>query len=181
MRSSTSEVKYHKLHGLMFLVVAEFPETDDGIREANQYMEANPNSGVLAVEDGIVILANNDDPGSSTDVDLVIERMKAAAKEDRWGRHGESVGLTLIIVDASRSGSFVWQIAGQRVKLAQVRALLEEAASRGDLPQTAGQNKLETVMDKFTSVPQIDGLFWYFENGVTEPRPVLINQAKWGK
>ncbi|MCU9527536.1 hypothetical protein [Pseudomonas mosselii] len=36
-------------------------------------------------------------------------------------------------------------------------------------------------MDKFTSVPEIDGLFWYFESGVTEPRPVLINQAKWGK
>lgn len=28
-------------------------------------------------------------------------------------------------------------------------------------------------MDKFTSVPEIDGLFWYFENGVTEPRPVM--------
>lgn len=35
-------------------------------------------------------------------------------------------------------------------------------------------------MDKFTNVPEIDGLFWYFENGATEPRPVLINRAKWG-
>ena len=47
------------------------------------------------------------------------------------------MGLTLIIVDVSRSGSFAWQIAGQRVKLAQVRALLEEAAAKGELPTEA--------------------------------------------
>lgn len=141
MSVTSTEVNYYKLHGLMFLVVAEFPETDEGIREANQYMEANPGVGVLAVEDGIVILANNDDPGAATDVDLVIKRMKAAAKADRWGRHGESVGQSLIIVDASRSGSFTWQIAGRRMKLSEIRALLEEAAARGDLPQISGQNK----------------------------------------
>lgn len=124
---------YHELHGLMFLVVAEFPETEDGIREANKYMEANPNSGVLAVVEGRVILANNDDPGAATDVDLVIEKMKAAAKADRWGRHGESFGLTLIMVDASRSGSYAWQISGRRARLAEVRALLEKAAANGEL------------------------------------------------
>ena len=109
--------------------------TEEGIREANQYMEANPGVGVLAVEDGTVILVHNDDPGASTDVDLVIERMKRAAKADRWGRHGETVGLTLIIVDASRSGSFAWKIAGRRVRLAEIRALLEDAAARGELPR----------------------------------------------
>ncbi|HBO5661730.1 TPA: hypothetical protein L4592_006128 [Pseudomonas aeruginosa] len=36
-------------------------------------------------------------------------------------------------------------------------------------------------MDKFTSVPEIEGLFWHFENGVSEPLPVLINRAKWGR
>lgn len=77
------------------------------------------------------------DPGAATDVDLVINRMKAKAKADRWGRGSESVGLTLIVVDVSRSGSFAWQIAGQRVKLAQVRALLEEAAAKGELPTEA--------------------------------------------
>lgn len=132
--STSTEPKYHTLYGLMFRIVAEYPETEEGIRDANQYMEANPGVGVLAVENGVVILAHNDDPGAESDVDLVINRMKAAAKADRWGRHGESVGLTLIMVDASRSGSFAWQIAGQRVKLAQVRALLEEAAAKGELP-----------------------------------------------
>ncbi len=133
--STSTEAKYHLHHGLMFLVLAEFPETEEGIREANQYMEANPGVGVLAVEDGTVILVHNDDPGASTDVDLVIERMKRAAKADRWGRHGETVGLTLIIVDASRSGSFAWKIAGRRVRLAEIRALLEDAAARGELPR----------------------------------------------
>ncbi|WP_122378048.1 hypothetical protein [Pseudomonas cannabina] len=35
-------------------------------------------------------------------------------------------------------------------------------------------------MEKFTAVPKVDGLFWYFEQGADVPRPVLINQAKWG-
>jgi hypothetical protein len=35
-------------------------------------------------------------------------------------------------------------------------------------------------MEKFTSVPEIDGLFWYFANDAAAPRPVQINQAKWG-
>lgn len=137
--STSIEPKYHRLYGLQFLVVAEYPETDEGIREANEYMECHPGVGVLAVEEGRVILANNDDEGAASDVDLIIQRMKLAAKADRWGRAGETVGLSLIIVDASRSGSFSWQISGKRVKLAEVRALLEEAAVRGELPIVATQ------------------------------------------
>lgn len=137
--STSIEPKYHRLYGLQFLVVAEYPETDEGIREANEYMECHPGVGVLAVEEGRVILANNDDEGAASDVDLIIQRMKLAAKADRWGQAGETVGLSLIIVDASRSGSFSWQISGKRVKLAEVRALLEEAAVRGELPIVATQ------------------------------------------
>ena len=36
-------------------------------------------------------------------------------------------------------------------------------------------------MEKFTSIPAIDGLFWYYAKGEPEPRPVLINQARYGK
>lgn len=135
--STSTEPKYHTLYGLKYRIVAEYPDSEEGTRDANQYMEANPGVGVLAVEDGKIILSHEDDPGAATDVDLVINRMKAKAKADRWGRGSESVGLTLIIVDVSRSGSFAWQIAGQRVKLAQVRALLEEAAAKGELPSEA--------------------------------------------
>ncbi|MBP5947961.1 hypothetical protein [Pseudomonas sp. P9(2020)] len=35
-------------------------------------------------------------------------------------------------------------------------------------------------MDKFTDLPEVDGLFWYFEKGVEDPRPVMIDQARWG-
>lgn len=36
-------------------------------------------------------------------------------------------------------------------------------------------------IDKFTDLPEVDGLFWYFEKGVEDPRPVMIDQARWGK
>ncbi|MEL0169836.1 MAG: hypothetical protein VW877_17085 [Pseudomonadaceae bacterium] len=35
-------------------------------------------------------------------------------------------------------------------------------------------------MKKHTSIPEIDGLFWYYSNTEAKPRPVLINQARWG-
>jgi len=37
-------------------------------------------------------------------------------------------------------------------------------------------------MEKFTSVAEVeaDGLYWYYENGVDAPRPVMITKAKWG-
>ncbi len=35
-------------------------------------------------------------------------------------------------------------------------------------------------MEKFTSVPSIDGVFWYFATSAQEPRLVQINRAKWG-
>lgn len=32
---------------------------------------------------------------------------------------------------------------------------------------------------KHTKIPAERGLYWYFENGNAEPRPVLINPEKW--
>ena len=92
---------------------------------------------MLAVEDARVILANNDDQGAATDIERVIERMKAAAVADRWGRHGESIGGKLFIVDASRNRSYAWRIAGERVKVARVWAELKAAADRGQLLEVA--------------------------------------------
>lgn len=34
-------------------------------------------------------------------------------------------------------------------------------------------------LQKHTAVPAEQGLYWYFENGAEEPRPVMVNQAKW--
>lgn len=50
-----------KLYGRMFKVVASFPES--GADQANAFMMANPETGVLAVQDGRVIIANLNDKG----------------------------------------------------------------------------------------------------------------------
>ena len=75
MSSTSTEPKYHTHYGLKYRIVAEYPDSEEGTRDANQYMEANPGVGVLAVEDGKIILSHEDDPSAATDVDLVINRM----------------------------------------------------------------------------------------------------------
>lgn len=34
-------------------------------------------------------------------------------------------------------------------------------------------------LDKHTSIPVVRGLYWYFEKGSAEPRPVMIDPARW--
>jgi hypothetical protein len=36
-------------------------------------------------------------------------------------------------------------------------------------------------VNKHTSIPTTDGLYWYFELGQDEPRPVMINKDRWGE
>jgi len=36
-------------------------------------------------------------------------------------------------------------------------------------------------LGKHTSIPTERGLYYYFENGTTEPRPVMIDPARWEK
>ncbi|MBA1280439.1 hypothetical protein [Stutzerimonas stutzeri] len=123
--------KYFPHLGKMFLVVADFPDTEAGTCEANEFMGNNPDTGVLAVDGGRIILCRNDDNGSDDYVELAIARLKAGAAADRWGRYGETIGDTLVIVDRSRSGSFSWQIAGMRVPVAKVRSVITTAAAQG--------------------------------------------------
>lgn len=51
------------LHGRRFAIAAEFPDTDEGTKAANAFMEANAGTGVLAVADGRVIIATMADKG----------------------------------------------------------------------------------------------------------------------
>lgn len=55
--------KRHTLYGRSFVVQAEFPDTDAGTRAANAYMASHPFVGVLAVENGRVVLAAISDKG----------------------------------------------------------------------------------------------------------------------
>ncbi|MFC4620818.1 hypothetical protein ACFO3A_01115 [Comamonas nitrativorans] len=61
-------MKRHILMGRSFIVVAEFPDTDEGTRAANAHMEANPGVGVLAVTCGRIVLADKKDKGSPTPI-----------------------------------------------------------------------------------------------------------------
>lgn len=58
------EPKLYRLHGLDFAIVAEFRGTDDGTAQANAFMRANPNTGLLAVDAGRIIIAAMDDKGA---------------------------------------------------------------------------------------------------------------------
>lgn len=131
---TTAELKCHELYGRLFVVVAEFDESDVGIREANLYMERHQSVGVLAVKDGRVILVSNDDNGASPNVDRLVDRIKAAARADRWGRHGEVVSDQFIMAEAQRNGSFTWRLGDARVNLGQVRTVLQTMAIRGLIP-----------------------------------------------
>lgn len=56
----------HLVAGRKFTVLARFPNSDEGDRQANQYMEANPGAAVLAVTPENVILASKNDQGAPT-------------------------------------------------------------------------------------------------------------------
>ncbi len=55
--------KTYRLYGMDFAIVAEHPDTEQGITQANAFMEANRNTGLLAVDDGRIILAALTDKG----------------------------------------------------------------------------------------------------------------------
>jgi hypothetical protein len=51
--------------GRWFELVACFPDTPEGIKEANDYMTENTCTGVLVVADGWINLARMDDEGTT--------------------------------------------------------------------------------------------------------------------
>lgn len=55
--------KRHTLFDRSFAIVAEFPDSEDGTREANAFMEEHPGAAVLEVIGGRVILADKADKG----------------------------------------------------------------------------------------------------------------------
>lgn len=53
-------------------------------------------------------------------------------------------------------------------------------ALKGDDNHIASKLNRNNAMQKHTALPVADGLYWYFENGASEPRPVMINKERWG-
>ena len=63
-RSCWPTPRKYRLLDREFLVVASFPDTDEGTKQANAFMEQSQgNAGVLAVANGEIILAGMDDKG----------------------------------------------------------------------------------------------------------------------
>ncbi len=91
----------HVLMGRAFAVRAEFPDSDEGTRQANTYMEQHPGIGVLAVEGGRVILASNDDKG------LPVRRLLcsccgAVTRGAQWHNRDTGYGLCADCIDFCR-------------------------------------------------------------------------------
>lgn len=63
MKTPVEAMRRYTLAGRSFAILAEFPDDAAGTVAANQYMAAHPGVGVLAVDDGRVILASNSDKG----------------------------------------------------------------------------------------------------------------------
>ena len=55
--------RMHKLFDRTFRVVGSFPNTVDGARQANEFMEATPGAAVLEVTSTEIILADRRDEG----------------------------------------------------------------------------------------------------------------------
>lgn len=53
----------HRYMGRIFTVKASFPDTLQGEKDANSFMENNPGVGLLEIKDGLIILADNNDRG----------------------------------------------------------------------------------------------------------------------
>lgn len=64
MRKNKEEgVMWFELCGRFYKVVAVFKNTDDGVNEANGYMETNKDAALLAVTDDYLVLASVNDQG----------------------------------------------------------------------------------------------------------------------
>lgn len=111
------EPKFHKHLGLTFLVIAEFPDTDAGTKSSNSYMAKHSNAGVLTVEDGLVILVNNNDKGTGAGaanlsanakravanygIGVCLEAYRMTAPGDGARTIGNDLGLTTNQADAA--------------------------------------------------------------------------------
>lgn len=64
MTTSASAIpKRHATWGRSFVVLAEFPGSDEGARQANIYMAEHPDAGVLEIGNGEIILVSSADKG----------------------------------------------------------------------------------------------------------------------
>lgn len=99
---------YHVAFGRALRVVAEFPDTDEGTKAANDYMAEHPGTGVLEVSGGRVILADNEDEGIRVDSPA---RRKICAccagitRGSQWHNRDDGFGLCNDCIDFCARGA----------------------------------------------------------------------------
>lgn len=59
----TRRASHFNTFGRRFAVLAEFPDTDAGTREANAHMEAHSDAALLQIHEGVLYLADKNDRG----------------------------------------------------------------------------------------------------------------------
>lgn len=102
MTSSASAIpKRQAIWGRSFAVLAEFPDSDEGARQANAYMAEHPGVGVLDVTGGRVILASSTDKGEPVGP---VRRMLcsccgAEARGRQWHNRDTGYGLCTNCID----------------------------------------------------------------------------------
>lgn len=99
--------RHHVLFSRAFAIVAEFVDSDEGVKVANAYMEANPGVGVLEVIGDRVLLASNDDKG--IEVTGQVRRMLcsccgAVTKGRQWHNRDTGYGLCVECIPYCQRG-----------------------------------------------------------------------------
>jgi len=74
----TPETKFVQHLGRSYLVVAEFPNTEAGISNSNDYMSKHPKAGMLMVQDDKVLLSHCDDAGAGSGPSTLSPKAKRA-------------------------------------------------------------------------------------------------------
>jgi hypothetical protein len=57
------QMGYISLYGLKFKILASFNDSDEGVKESNAYMQANPGAAVIVIRSGVIYLADENDKG----------------------------------------------------------------------------------------------------------------------
>lgn len=93
---------YHVALGRALLVVAEFPDTEEGAKQANAYMDAHPGIGVLEARNGRVILASNEDkgiPAGGPALRMTCACCGSVARARQWHNQDTGYGLCVACID----------------------------------------------------------------------------------
>lgn len=87
---------YHASFGRALLVVAEYPDTEDGTEAANAYMAEHQGVGLLEVIGGRLLLANKEDKGSAIEGRLRGQSCTCCASYTRgYQFHNQDTGYGL--------------------------------------------------------------------------------------